>query len=171
MLHLSKRIHLKCSVLSFSRFRTVVSSDSWSFPSCCVPASSEDFTPTNTATSSSDSSSLYTSTPQSGPSAPLLMQLSHPIFAFKPFMPLPPTLYLLPLHLHHCPTLLSVSLPLLLPLFPLTLSGFFNGMLGVSKPGALNFYTLFRLIPLSLFVSRNLILTHLSVSGSLDSLL
>ena len=44
-------------------------------------------------------------------------------------------------------------------------------MLGISKPGALNFYTLFRLIPLTLFVSRNLTLIHLPLSGSLDSLL
>ena len=54
---------------------------------------------------------------------------------------------------------------------PLTLSGFFNGMLAVSKPGARNCYTIFRLIPLTLFVSRNLTLTHLPLSRSLDSLL
>ena len=56
-------------------------------------------------------------------------------------------------------------------LFPLTPSGFFNGMLGVFDPGALNCYTFFRPIPLTLSVSRNLILTHLPFSGSLDSLL
>ena len=44
-------------------------------------------------------------------------------------------------------------------------------MLGVSKPGALNCYTLFRLIPLTLFVSRNLTLIYVPLSGSLDSLL
>ena len=44
-------------------------------------------------------------------------------------------------------------------------------MLGVSKPGALNYYTLFRLIPLALFVSRNLTLIYLPLSGSLDYLL
>ena len=54
---------------------------------------------------------------------------------------------------------------------PLISSGFFNGMLADSKPGALNCHTLFRLIPLTLFVSRNLTLTYLSLSGSLDSLL
>ena len=42
---------------------------------------------------------------------------------------------------------------------------------GFSKPGALNCYTLFRLIPLTLFVSRNLTLIHLPLSRSLDSLL
>ena len=44
-------------------------------------------------------------------------------------------------------------------------------MLGVSKPGALNYYTLIRLIPLTLFISRNLTLIHLPLFGSLDSLL
>ena len=44
-------------------------------------------------------------------------------------------------------------------------------MLGVSEPGALNCYTLFHLIPLTLFVSRNLTLIYLLLSGSLDSLL
>ena len=57
-------------------------------------------------------------------------------------------------------------------LFPsLTPSEFFNEMLGVSEPGTLNCYTLFRLIPLTLFVSRNLTLIHLPLSGSLDSVL
>ena len=56
--------------------------------------------------------------------------------------------------------------------FPsLTPSGFFNGMQAVSKPGALNCYTLFRLIPLTLFVSRNPTLIYLPLSGSLNSLL
>ena len=44
-------------------------------------------------------------------------------------------------------------------------------MLGVSKPGALNYYTLFRLTPLTLFISRILTLIDLPLFGSLDSLL
>ena len=44
-------------------------------------------------------------------------------------------------------------------------------MLGVSDPGALNCYTLFDLIPLTSFVSRNLTLVYLPLSGFLDSLL
>ena len=59
-------------------------------------------------------SSWYTSTAQSGPL--LLMQHSHPTLAFKPRILFPPTLYLLPLHPHHCLMLLAVSLYLLLPL-------------------------------------------------------
>ena len=67
--------------------------------------------------------------------------------------------------------LLAVFLYLLLPLFPLTPSGFFNKMLEVSEPGALNYFVLFRLILLTLFVSRNLTYTHLSLFGFLDFLL
>ena len=44
-------------------------------------------------------------------------------------------------------------------------------MLGVFKPGALNYYTLFRLIPLTLYISRNLTLIYLPLFRSLDSLL
>ena len=142
-------VHLKCSLLSISRFRFLGSSHSWIFPYCFfgVP------TPTSTVTSSLNSSIWYTSTAQSGPL--LLMHHSHPILAFKLFTPFPPTLFLLPLHPHHRLMLLAVSLYLLL-LLPLSSpSGFFNGMPGVSEPGALNCYTLFRLIPLTLFVSRN----------------
>ena len=41
---------------------------------------------------------------------------------------------------------------------------------GGSESVALNYYTIFRLIPLTLFVSRNLTLIYLPLSGSLDSL-
>ena len=72
-------------------------------------------------TSSSDSSSLHTSTVQSG--LFLLWQHSHPTLAFKPFIVFPPTLYILPLHPHHRPMLLAFFLYLLLPLpFPDSLS-------------------------------------------------
>ena len=60
--------------------------------------------------------------------------------------------------------LLAVSLYLLL-LLPLPDSlRVFNGMLGVSESRVLNCYTLFRLISLTLFVSRNLTLISLSLS-------
>ena len=94
------------------------------------------------------------------------MQHSHLTLDFKPLILFAPNLYLLPLHPHHRLMLLAVSLNLTLPRFLyLTPSGFFNGMLGFSEPGALNFYTLFCFIPLTLFVSRNLTLTHLPLSG------
>ena len=44
------------------------------------------------------------------------MQHSHPTLAFKLLILFPPTLYLLPLHPHHCLMLLAVSLYLLLSL-------------------------------------------------------
>ena len=112
----SKWVHLKCSLLSFSRFRTLGSSHTWSCLACCVPAFFGDPTPTSTVTSSSDSFSLYTSTAQSGPL--LLMQHSHPTLALKPLILLPPTSYLLLLHPLYPFMLLAVSLHLLL-LLPL----------------------------------------------------
>ena len=89
----------------------------------------------------------------------------------KPPIPHLPILYPLSLPLHHRPLLLAVLLRLLLPLLPLTLSGFFNGMLEVFKPGALNYFTFSRPILSTLSAFRNPILTLLSLSGFLDSLL
>ena len=94
------------------------------------------------------------------------MHHSHPILAFKPLIPFPPTLYLLPLHAHHRLMLLAVSLYLLLLLRLSIPSGLFNGMLRVSEPGALNCYTFFCLIPLTLFVSRNPIAVNRITSQS-----
>ena len=113
----SNCVNLKCSLLSFSRFRTLGSSHSWSCPYCCIiPAFFGDLTPTSTVTSSSDSSSWYNSTAQSGPL--VLIQHSHPTLAFKLLILLPPTLYLLPQHPYHSLMPLAVSLYLLL-LLPL----------------------------------------------------
>ena len=88
----------------------------------------------------------------------------------KPLIPHLPILYPLPLPLHHRPLLLVVLLRLLLPLLPLTVTGFFNGMLEVSEPGALNYFTFSRPILSTLSAFRNPILTHLPLSGFLDSL-
>ena len=115
----SNWVHLKCSLLSFSRFKILGSFHSWSCPPCCVLAFFGGPTPTSTVTSFSDSSIWHTSTAQSGPSGSLLlMQHSHLTIAFKPLIFFPPTLYLLPLHPHHRLMLLAVSLYLLL-LLPL----------------------------------------------------
>ena len=76
-----------------------------------------------------------------------------------------PILYLLPLPPHHRSLLLAVLL------CPLTLSGFFNGTLEVSMPGALSYSTFFRPILSTLSASRNPILTHLPLSRFLGSLL
>ena len=105
----SNWVHLKCSLLSFSRFRTLGSS-----PGAALPAFFGNSTPTSTVTSSSDSSSWYTFTAQSG--LLLLMQHSHLILAFKLLILFPPTLYRLPLHPHDRLMFLAVSLYLLLSL-------------------------------------------------------
>ena len=138
----SKWIHLRCSQLSLSKFRALGSSHSWS----CLPCR-------NTVTPSLDSSVMYTSTVQSSP--PLLMQHFRITLVSKPPIPHLPILYPLPLPLHHRPLLLAVLLRLLLPLLPLTLSGFFNGMLEVFEPEALNYSTFFCPILLTLSASRN----------------
>ena len=152
----SKWVHLRCSQLSLSKFRALASSHSWSCPPCC-----------NTVTFSSDPSDTYTSTVQSGP--PLLMLHSRPTLVSKPLIHHLPILYLLLLPPHHQPLPLSILLRLLRLLSPLTLSGFFNGMLEVFQPGAQNYFTFFRLILLTLSVSRNPILA-LPLSGFLDSM-
>ena len=54
---------------------------------------------------------------------------------------------------------------------PLTVSGFFNGMLEVFEPGALNYSTFFRPVLLILSAFRNPILTSLPLSRFLGSLL
>ena len=96
------------------------------------------------------------------------MQYSRLTLAFKPLIPLLSILYLLP---HHLLVLLAVFPYLLLPFHPLNSSRFFNRMLEVSEAEALNCYTFFRLIPLTLSISRNLPSIPLSLSGFLDSLL
>ena len=153
----SKWVHLRCSQLSLSKFRALDSSHSWSCPPC-----------RNTVTpSSAILRHVYfhcTICP------PLLMLHSCPTLVFKPLIPHPPILYrFLPPHL--CPLLLAALLCLLLPLLPLTLSGFFNGMLEVFKPGALNYFTFSRSTLSTLSAFRNPILTHLPLSEFLDSLL
>ena len=57
------------------------------------------------------------------------------------------------------------------PTSPLTLSGFFNGMLEVFEPGALNYSTFFRPILSTSSAFRNPILASLPLFGFLDSLL
>ena len=113
----SNWVHLKCSLLSFSRFRTLGSSNSRSFPPCCAPAFFGNATLTITVTSSSDSSSWYTSTAQIWPIWPPSANAAlapHP--RLQTFYPFSTHLYLLPLHPYHRLMLLTVSLYLLLPL-------------------------------------------------------
>ena len=67
----SKRVHLRCSQLSLSKFRTLDSSHSWSCPPSCAPTR-------NTVTSSLDSSDMYISTVQSSPSSAKTALPPHP---------------------------------------------------------------------------------------------
>ena len=96
---------------------------------------------------------------------------SRPTLDSKPLIPHLPIIYLLLLPSHHRPSLLAVLLHLLPSLHPLTLSGFFNGMLEVFEPGALNCFTFFYPILSTLSAFRNPILTPLPLSGFLGSLL
>ena len=154
----SKWVHLRCSQLSLSNFRALGSSHSWSCPPCC-----------NTVTPpSSDSSDTYTSTVESGPPSADAALLPDP--RLQTSYPHLPILYLLPLPSHHRPLLLALLLHLLPPLLRLTLSGFFNGMLEVFEPGALNYFTFCRPIQSTLSAFRNSIITHLPLSGFLVSL-
>ena len=112
----SKWVHLRCSLLSFSRFKTLGTSHSWSCPPCCLPISSGGPTPTNTVTSSSDTSILYPSTFLAGPSGSSLLMHSRSVLVFKPPIPFPPTLYFLSLYSHQRLMFQAVFLYLLLPL-------------------------------------------------------
>ena len=98
------------------------------------------------------------------------MSHSCPTHVSKLLIPHLPILYLLLLPSHHRPLLLAVLRHLLPPLLPLTFSGFFNGMLEVFEPGALNYFTFFHPILSTLSAFKNPILTHFPLSGFLDSL-
>ena len=114
-------------------------------------------------TPSSDSSDMYTSTVQSGPPSTDAALSHHPRLQTS----YPPSA-------HSISPSPAPSPPSLAPghfLRLLTLSGFFNGMLEVSEPGALNYFIFYRPIQSILSASRNPILTHLPFSGFLDSLL
>ena len=110
---------------------------------------------------------MYTSTVQ--PASLLLILHSRPTPVFKSLIPLcsfcispsapsPPSLA------PDCPSSPPASSS------PQTPSGFFNGMLEVFEPGALNCYTFFRPIPLTLSASWIPILTHFPLSRFLDCL-
>ena len=138
-------------------------------PGAALPAFFGDSTPTSTVSFSSGSSSWYTFIAQSGPL--LLMQHSHPTVTFKHLI-LFPSICIFSLCILTTASCLWLFFFTSCFLFPsLTFSGFFNGMLGVFKPGALNYYTLFRLILLTLFISRNLTSIYLPLFRSLASLL
>ena len=158
----SKWVHLRCSHFPLSKFKALAALTLGAATPCCVPSR-------NTVTSSSNFSNLYTSIVQSGTSSGNAA--------------LPPHSRLQPSYLssaHFISSSSATSPPTLAPgssstpsasIPPLTLSGFFNGMLEVFEPGALTYFTFFRPILSTLSVSRNPVITHLPLSGFLDSLL
>ena len=113
-------------------------------------------------TPSSNSSDMYTSTVQSGPHLPMLH--SRPTLIFKPLIFNLPILYLLSLPPHHRPLPLAAFLRLHPFLPPDSLRALQWNAKGL-EPEALNYFTSFRRIPLTLSVSRNPPLTLLPLSG------
>ena len=112
---------------------------------------------------------MYTSMVQSGPSSANAALPPHPCLqtsylpsihsVYSPFAPSPPSIA------PGCSSMPPVSSP------HLTLSGFSNGVLEVFESEALHYFTFFCPILLTLSASRNPILTHLPLSGFLNSLL
>ena len=168
-------VHLKCSLLSFSRFKTVGRSHFWSFPPCCVPACFWRFHTYQHCDFLLGilqllylHCSIWLIWPRSANAA----LASHPLILFQ-------TSYPFTAHFISSPseTLTTASCSWLFLFtscffFPsLTPSEFLNRMQGVSEPGAVNCYTLFRLTQLTFFVYRNLTLIYLPLSGSPEPLL
>ena len=140
----SKWVHLRCSQLSLSKFRALGSSHSGAAPPAVT---------------------LWLP-PRTPPTCiPPLWNLAHPRLQTS----CPPFAHFVSPCSAPSPPSLAPGRPSTPPLLPLTLSGFFNGMLEVFDPGALNYFTFSRPILSTLSASRNPILTPLS--GFLDSLL
>ena len=164
----SKWVHLRCSRLSPSKFRTLRCSHSWSCPPCCVLAS-------NTATSAVTPHSNTVTSFRTPPACiPPLSNLAPSANAALPPHPRLQTSY--PPFSHSVSSPFAPSPSPLAPGFPstppaLTPSGVFNRIRAVFKPGTLNCYIFFCPTLLTFSVFRNPILTHLPLSGSLDSLL
>ena len=154
----SKWVHLKCSQLSLSQFRALSSSHSCSCPPSRI-----------TVTPSSDSSDMYTSTVQFSPASANAALSPHPRLQTS----YPPSAHYISSTSAPPPPSLAPGFPSAPPAstLPLTLSVLFNGMLEVFEPGAPNYSTFFRPILSTSPAFRNPILTHLPLSGFLDSLL
>ena len=165
----SKWIYLRCSFLSLSRFKILRSSHSWSCPPCCVPASPGYPTPTNIATFSSDTSSLYISTAYLAHLAPSANAALPPTLVFKPPTLLTPLSYLLTLYPHHGFMFLVVFYTscFLFPSESLRVLQWNAGGLRARSTKLLHFISS-HLIDLICIQES---LTHLPLSGSLDSVL
>ena len=154
----SKWVHLRCSQLSLSKFRALGSSHSWSCPPPVVTLWLPPWTPPTCIP------------PLYNLALPLLMLHSRPTLVSKPLIPHPPIIYLIPMPPHHRPLLLATILHLLTPLPPDSLK-VLQWNAGGLRARALNYFTFSRPTLSTFSVSRNPILTHLPLSGFLDSLL
>ena len=167
----SKWVHLRSSLISFSRFKILCSSHSRSvllaaslflleFPDLRTPCLPPRVTPAYILSlfNLAQPASLYqNSTPIQSSSSKLLPSFRPLRISSLCTSPFP--------HVSGCFAIPPASLP------PLLRLGFFNQLPEVSKPGELNYYTLSRLILWFLSVSRNPTLIHLPLSGFTDSLL
>ena len=152
----SKWVHLSCSRHFLSKFRAFGSSHSWS----CLPPCR------NTVTPSSDTSDMYT--PQYNLAPLLLMLHSRRTLVSKPLIPHPTILYLLPLPPRIRVLLLAVLVRLLSSPDSLRVLQWNAGGLRARSTELVHFLSSH---PVDLTASRNPILTHLPLSGFLDSLL
>ena len=107
---------------------------------------------------------MYTSTVQSANPSANAALFPHPCLQTS----YPPSAHFISSPSAPSPPSLAPGCPSVPPLLPLTLSGFSNGMLEVFEPKALNYFTFSCPTLSTLSVSRNPILTHLPLSGSLD---
>ena len=166
----SKWVHLRCSLLSFSRFDSMHISRLKLF-SLLTPFSCRSHTYQHCVVLFRHLQFVYSHCSTWSIWPPLLMLRTRLTLVFKPLTYLPPTcissLCTLPILL----MFLVVFLYLLLLRPFLTRSGFFNGMPEIFEPKALNYYTLSRLTKWILSVHRNPIFTHFPLFGSLHSLL
>ena len=145
----SEWVQLRCSQLSLSKFRALGNSHFWSchpMPQHCDSLLRHVYLHCKTWAPSANAAIL----PQPR------LQTSYP-----------PSAHFIPSH--SAPSTLSLTpVP---PLLPLTLSGFFSGMMEIFEPGALNYFTFSRPILSTSSTSRNPISTYLTFSDFLDSLL
>ena len=111
---------------------------------------------------------MYTSTVQSGTPSTDAAPMRHPRLQTS----YPPSAHSISLSSSPSPPSLALGRPSTPPASspPLTLLAFFNGMLEVSMPGAPNYFTFFHPIQSTSSESGNPNLTHLPLSGFLDSL-
>ena len=159
----SNWVLLKCSLLSFSRFKTLGSSHSWSCPPCFFWRS-HTYQHCDFLFGLLQLVYLHCSI-----WPPLLMQHSRPILTFKLLILFPPTSYLFPLHPRHRLMLLAVSFCLLFPFLLPDSNSVLQWNAGDLRVKSTELLYFISSHPVDPIVSTNLTLTYLPLSKSLDS--